>query len=274
MEVMAMFKGNSHNDEKNKIVNIQIDKIIPSPYQPRKHFDKAALEELSSSIAQYGILQPINVRRLGSGNYELVAGERRLRASKLAELKEIPAIVLNMDDNNSAIVALIENLQREDLSFMEEAEAYFNLITEHGLTQEELAQKVGKNQSTVANKLRLLKLSPEVKKIIIDNSLSERHARSLLKLHDEQLQLQVLKRVCDEDLNVKKTEEIILKIIENASEQKAVSNKKQIRVFRDVRIFINTLKQAVDMMKKSGVNAVTTQVDKGEYIEYTVKIPK
>ncbi len=267
-----MFKNNSN--EKNKVVIIPIDKVIPSPYQPRKHFDKSALEELSSSIEQYGILQPINVRKLNSGSYELVAGERRLRASKLAKLKEIPAILLNMDDNDSAIVALIENLQREDLSFMEEAEGYYNLINEHGLTQEELAKKVGKNQSTVANKLRLLKLSPMVKKIIVDNNLTERHARALLKLPDEQLQMVVLQQICDEDLNVKKTEEIIQKLIDNVTEEKKTTNRKQIKVFRDVRIFINTLKQAVDMMKKSGVNATTTQIDKGEYIEYIVKIPK
>jgi ParB family chromosome partitioning protein len=273
MEVMSMFKNN--NDEKGKVVNIPIDKIKPNPYQPRKHFDKAALEELSISIKQYGILQPINVRKLGSGSYELVAGERRLRASKIADIKEIPAIVVEMNDNDSAVVALIENLQREDLSFMEEAEGYFHLISEHGFTQEELAIKVGKNQSTVANKLRLLKLPPLVKKMIGDNNLTERHARALLKLPDEQLQLKILKQVCEKGLNVKKTEELIQKTIEkytNNAEKPTV--KKQIRAFRDVRIFINTLKQAVDMMKQSGVNAKVTQSDNEDYVEYIVRIPK
>ncbi len=269
-----MFKSNQESD-KNKILSIAIEKVKPNPYQPRKHFDKAALEELSQSIKQYGVLQPINVRKIGANNYELVAGERRLRASKMANLEEIPVIIVNMTDNDSAVVALIENLQREDLSFMEEAEGYFHLISEHGLTQEELAQKVGKSQSTIANKMRLLKLPPMVKKIINDNKLTERHARALLKLPDEQLQLKVLNKVCQKGFNVKRTEEEIQNIIEKVtSEKDQISNSKKITFMRDMRIFINTLKQAVEMVKKSGVNATTTQVDKGDYIEYTVRIPK
>lgn len=276
MEVMSMFRNNNL-DERNRIIKVPIEKVKPNPYQPRKHFDKLALEELSDSIKQYGVLQPINVRKIGSDNYELVAGERRLRASKIANLQMIPAIVVNMDDNDSAIVALIENLQREDLNFMEEAEGYFHLISEHGLTQEELAQKVGKNQSTIANKLRLLKLPPMVKKIINDHHLTERHARALLKMPDEQLQLKVLKKVCEKGLNVKNTEELIRDMIESMTEdKKETKNKqhKQVKIFGDMRIFINTVKQAVDLMKKSGVHAKTTQVDKGDHIEYVIKIPK
>ncbi|MBZ4646148.1 MAG: ParB family transcriptional regulator, chromosome partitioning protein [Petroclostridium sp.] len=273
MEVMSMFR--SSNDEKGKIINIPIDKIKPNPYQPRKHFDKAALEELCGSIKQYGVLQPINVRKIGSGNYELVAGERRLRASQMANFKEIPAIVVDINDNDSAVLALIENLQREDLNFMEEAEGYFHLISEHGLTQEELAIKIGKNQSTIANKLRLLKLPPLVKKIINDNNLTERHARALLKLPDEQLQLKVLKTVCEKGLNVKKTEELIQKTIDRITEEKDKPKRgKQIRAFRDIRIFVNTIKQAIDMMKQSGIDAKASHEDKGEYIEYVIRIPK
>ncbi|MDK2933566.1 MAG: ParB family transcriptional regulator, chromosome partitioning protein [Clostridiales bacterium] len=273
MEVMSMFRSN--NDDKNKVISLAIEKIKPNPYQPRKHFDKAALEELSASIRQYGVLQPINVRKIGSGGYELVAGERRLRASKMAELREIPAIVVDIDDNDSAVLALIENLQREDLSFMEEAEGYFHLISEHGFTQEELAQKVGKNQSTIANKLRLLKLPPLVKKMITDNNLTERHARALLKLPDEQLQLKILKTVCEKGLNVKRTEELIQKTIEKVTDNSDKPKKgKQIRAFRDIRIFVNTLKQAVDMMKQSGIEAKASQTDKGDYIEYVIRIPK
>ncbi|MGE4283128.1 MAG: nucleoid occlusion protein [Clostridia bacterium] len=273
MEVMSMFKNN--NDEKGKIINIPIDKIKPNPYQPRKTFDKSALEELSISIRQYGILQPINVRKIGASSYELVAGERRLRASQIAEMKEIPAIIVDMNDNDSAVVALIENLQREDLSFMEEAEGYFHLISEHGFTQDELAMKVGKNQSTIANKMRLLKLPPLVKKMIYDHNLTERHARALLKLPDEQLQLKVLKQVCEKGLNVKRTEELIEKMIEKYTGVKdKISKKKQISAFRDIRIFTNTLKQAVDMMKNAGVHAKVTQNDHGEYVEYIVRIPK
>jgi len=274
MEVMSMFR-NSNSEEKNRIIHIPVEKIKPNPYQPRKVFDKASLEELCESIKQYGVLQPISVRRMSSGNYELVAGERRLRAAKMANLNEIPAIVMDITDNDSAILAMIENLQREDLHFMEEAEGYLNLISEHGMTQEELALKVGKTQSTIANKLRLLKLPPLVKKIINDNDLTERHARALLKLHDEQLQLKVLKTVCEKGLNVKKTEELVQNVIEkytkDADKQKG---KKQIRVFRDLRIYLNTLKQAVDMMKKAGIDAKSIHTDKGNYIEYIIRIPK
>ena len=164
------------NDLKN-ICYIDIDSIRPNPYQPRKQFSKGALEELCESIQQYGVIQPVNVRKISSNKYELVAGERRLRAAVMAGLKEIPAIVININDNDSAVLALIENLQREDLNYLEEAEGYSSLINEHGLTQEDLARKIGKSQSTVANKIRLLRLPPLVKKILSDNNLTERHAR-------------------------------------------------------------------------------------------------
>ncbi|HHW49475.1 MAG TPA: nucleoid occlusion protein [Clostridiaceae bacterium] len=263
-------------EEPKNITYIPIENIRPNPYQPRKQFNKAALEELCESIKQYGVLQPINVRKITNTHYELVAGERRLRAATMAGLKEIPAIIINVDDNDSAVMALIENLQREGLSYMEEAEGYYHLITEHGFTQEELAQKIGKSQSTVANKIRLLKLSPLIKKILADNNLTERHARALLKLHDEQLQLRVLKRVCEKGLNVKKTEELVEKTIEKySSEQpKKVPEKKLSKTIKDIRIFVNTIKQAIEIMKKAGVNAKAAQLDRGEYVEFIVRIPK
>jgi ParB family chromosome partitioning protein len=197
----------------------------------------------------------------------------------MAGLKEIPVIIINVDDNDSAVMALIENLQREDLNYMEEAEGYNNLINDHGFTQEELAQKIGKSQSTIANKIRLLKLPPLVKKILSDNNLTERHARSLLKLHEEQLQLKVLKRVCEKGMNVKKTEELVEKVIEKYSkspeEQKAqVPEKKFTKAIRDIRIFVNTIRQAIDLMKNSGVNAKAAQLDRGEYLEFIIRIPK
>ena len=194
----------------------------------------------------------------------------------MAGLSEIPAIIINVDDNDSAVMALIENLLREDLSYMEEAEGYCNLINEHGFTQEELAQKIGKSQSTIANKIRLLKLSPLVKKILADNNLTERHARALLKLHDEQLQLKVLKLVCERGLNVKKTEDLVEKAIEKYSKdsRQRSNDKKMTKAIKDVRIFVNTIKQAIDIMKQSGVNAKAAQVDRGEYIEFVVRVPK
>lgn len=262
-------------DVKN-ITYVGIDNVRPNPYQPRKQFNKTALEELCESIKQYGVLQPINVRKITSNSYELVAGERRLRAATMAGLKEIPAIVVNIDDNDSAVIALIENLQREDLSYMEEAEGYNNLITEHHFTQEELAQKIGKSQSTIANKIRLLKLPPLVKKILADNNLTERHARALLKLHDEQLQLKVLKHVCEKGLNVKRTEELVERAIQRYTREEGVreGEKKCTRAIKDIRIFVNTIRQAIDLMKKSGVNAKAAQLDRGEYIEFVVRIPK
>lgn len=268
-------KPEKKEDVRN-ITYIGIDHVRPNPYQPRKQFNKAALEELCESIKQYGVLQPINVRRMTSNSYELVAGERRLRAAMMAGLKEIPAIVVNIDDNDSAVIALIENLQREDLSYMEEAEGYNNLITEHHFTQEELAQKIGKSQSTIANKIRLLKLPPLVKKILSDNNLTERHARALLKLHDEQLQLKVLKHVCEKGLNVKRTEELVERAIHKYTrdESSRTGEKKCTRAIKDIRIFVNTVRQAIDLMKKSGVNARAAQLDRGDYIEFIVRIPK
>ncbi len=272
---LQVHKQEKKDDLKN-ISYINIDHIRPNPYQPRKQFNVSALEDLCESIKQYGVIQPISVRKLSANSFELVAGERRLRAAEMAGLREIPAIIVTVTDNDSAVMALIENLQREDLTFMEEAEGYNNLLIEHGLTQEELAQKIGKSQSTIANKIRLLKLPPLVKKIIADNNLTERHARALLKLHDEQLQLRVLKRVCERGLNVKKTEELVERAIEKYTREvrEGGGEKKVTRAVKDIRIFVNTVRQAIDMMKKAGVNAKAAQIDRGEYVEFIVRIPK
>jgi len=267
---------NQKDLEYKNIMYIPTEYIRPNPYQPRKQFNKAALEELAESIKQYGVLQPINVRKISINTYELVAGERRLRAATMAGLKEMPAILVNIDDEDSAVIALIENLQREDLTYMEEAEGYNNLLTDHGFTQEELAQKIGKSQSTIANKIRLLKLPPLVKKILADNNLTERHARALLKLHDEQLQLKVLKYVCEKGLNVKRTEELVEKSIQKITAPQGATNtdKKFTRAIKDIRIFVNTIRQAIDFMKKSGVNAKAAQFDRGDYVEFIIRIPK
>lgn len=276
LENKLQFAKPEKKDEVKNITYIKIDSIRPNPYQPRKQFNKAALEELCESIKQYGVIQPINVRKISSNSYELVAGERRLRSATMAGLKEIPAIIVNVDDNDSAVMALIENLQREDLSYMEEAEGYSNLINEHNFTQEDLAQKIGKSQSTIANKIRLLKLPPLVKKILADNSLTERHARALLKLHEEQLQLKVLKIVCEKGLNVKRTEDLVEKAIEKFTKngKEKGSEGKFTKAIKDIRIFVNTIRQAIDLMKKSGVNAKAAQLDRGNYIEFIIRIPK
>lgn len=259
------------------IVYLRMDSIKPNPYQPRKQFGNTSLDELSASIKQYGVMQPITVREIAYGKYEVIAGERRLRASRMAGFSQIPAIIVEADDNKAAILALLENLQREDLSYMEEAEGYCNLIKEHGLTQEELAQKIGKSQSTIANKIRLLKLSPIIKKILSDNELSERHARALLKLSSEQLQLKVIKIVLERSFNVKRTEELVEAAIRKVSlsEQRASNeNPRVTRVIKDMRIFINTIRQSVELMKSSGINAKATQIDRGDYMEFIVRVPK
>lgn len=276
LENKLQFTKPENKEDLKNISYVNVDSIRPNPYQPRKNFNKSSLEELCDSIKQYGVIQPINVRKISNNNYELVAGERRLRAATMAGLKEVPAIVVNIDDNDSAVMALIENLQREDLTYLEEAEGYSNLINEHGFTQEVLARKIGKSQSTIANKIRLLKLSPLVKKILVDNNLTERHARALLKLHDEQLQLKVLRFVCDKGLNVKKTEILVERVIEKytkAAKDKE-GQKKFTKAIKDIRIFVNTIKQAIDMMKKAGINAKAAQFDRGEYIEFVVRVPK
>lgn len=257
-----------------KIQWIPIDKIRPNPYQPRKSFDKMALDELTNSIKEYGVMQPISVRMIGSSNYELVAGERRLKACKNAGITEIPAVLIEVNDKDSAILSLVENLQREDLNFMEESEAYFNLIQDYGFTQEELAKSLGKSQSTIANKLRLLKLSPIIKKMILENNLSERHARVLLKLPDENMQIDALEKVIFQGLNVKHTEELVDEMIEkiiHQSEEK--KEQKMKRVLRDIRLFTNTINQAIDLIKKSGVEAKYSMEEKDDFYEIKIKIP-
>ena len=189
-----------------EIVNIRIDNIFPNAYQPRKFFNEDALAELSQSIKEHGIIQPITVRKMGE-KYELVAGERRWRAARMASLDVVPCSIIEITDTQSAEIALLENLQREDLNFIEEAEAYFNLINDHNFTQDQLAQRMGKKQSTIANKMRLLKLSSNVRLKCLENNLTERHARALLSLPTEELQVKVVDKVVKNSLNVKKTEE-------------------------------------------------------------------
>lgn len=256
------------------IVHIPLEKIAPNPYQPRKEFSTAALEELSASIREYGVLQPINVRKIGDSGYELVSGERRLRASKLANLKNIPAVVIEVVEQDSAIIALIENLQREDLNFMEEAEGYFNLINDHGMTQEELAKKVGKKQSTIANKLRLLKLPANVKKDILENGLTERHARALLKLPEDAMQQKALQSIIKKSLTVKKAEELIEKMLDEVAVTAEEPRRNRIKGKINYNIYINTIKNACREIIKTGCKVEYDQTDKGGFIEVTVRIPK
>lgn len=256
----------------DEIRSVPIKNIAPNPNQPRQSFDKIALQDLAISIMEYGLMQPITVRQTGPFDYELIAGERRLSACKSLGMTYIPAIVMKATDTDSAILALVENIQRENLNYIEEAEAYCTLINEHGLTQEQLADKLGKGQSTIANKIRILRLSPEIREVLTQNGLTERHARALLRLPEEKQRLRVLKIVADRGLNVSKTEELVDKLLREP--ERIPLEPKNMRVFKDLRIFTNTIKQAVDMMKKSGISAKAKKCENDRYIEYTILIPK
>lgn len=256
-----------------EILFINANLIFPNLYQPRKHFDEESIDELAQSISAYGIIQPISVRKLGEGKYELVAGERRVRAARKIGLKEIPAIVIDITDKDSAAIALLENLQREDLNYLEEGEAYLNLMKDHGYTQEKLAEVIGKKQSTIANKIRILKLAPDIRVMLIDNKLTERHARSLLKLPTDLLQRRVLKKIIDKSLNVKKTEELVeSELFKLTSNQAAneISVQKLKGIFSS-KIYINTVKQ---VFNKCGVNAEYTSKESDDKLEIKIIIPK
>lgn len=257
-----------------EIKYIPISDIKPNPYQPRKDFNQRSLEELSQSIKSYGVIQPISVRQIKEDSYELIAGERRLRASELAELHEIPAIIVDYRDKESALIALMENLQREDLNFIEEAEGYNNLIEDHGFTQQEIAEKMGKNQSTIANKLRLLKLPEDIKKNLLEYNLTERHGRALLKLADDDLKRKILEKVMKNELNVNKTEELVNDILDDLTKREDNEVKQNIKSMINIRIYLNTIKKAFSAIKDTGVKAEYKEVDKGDHVEVVVKIPK
>lgn len=255
----------------NEIINISIDKVMPNIYQPRKYFDEDAIEELSESIKQHGIIQPLTVRKMGE-SFELVAGERRLRAAKLINFETVPCNIVDITDSESAEIALLENLQREDLNYIEEAEAYYNLINDHNFTQDELAKRMGKKQSTIANKLRLLKLSSEVRSLCLQNNLTERHARALLIIHEEDLQLKIIKAIIKDGLNVKKTEELINReLLKISGKQLNNKSKKNIKATFPAKLYVNTIKQ---VLQKFNIPAEYNYKDEEEFIEVTVKIPK
>lgn len=256
--------------EENRLVDIPIGSIRPNKSQPRRYFAEDELCSLAQSIANNGILQPLTVRRISQTEYELIAGERRLRASVMAGLQKVPCIVMKCSDRQSAVYALLENLQRADLNMFEEARAIRKLILDCNLTQERVAKQLGKKQSTIANKLRLLRLDEEEQQKILDNGLTERHARVLLKLDGEQRKT-VLKKAVAGGLNVKQTEQLVEHMLDGELEGKGHTTK---IIIKDVRIFMNTLNKAINTMRLSGIDAKTEKTENEEYIEYNVKIPK
>ena len=252
----------------NKVVEISTDDIISNPNQPRSDFSED-ISQLADSIAQNGILQPISVRRKGS-KYELIAGERRLRAAKLCGFPVVPCIVHEVSDRHSAVLALVENIQRQDLSFFDEASAIEKLITLYGMTQEDAASKLGRAQSTIANKLRLLRLTEKERALITQYGLTERHARALLRLGSAEDRLFILDKIIKCDLNVERSEKLIDEFI--GSKRDKVSYKKRSVVFQNVKLFVNTINKAIETMQAAGISADSRKIQNEDYIEYRVRI--
>ena len=256
-----------------KILYLPAAQIRPNPGQPRKIFDPAGLQELAASIAEYGIVQPLTVRRR-DGFYELVAGERRLRAARMAGLREVPCILLSVDEAQSGMVALVENLQRRDLDYIEEAEGLARLMRLYGLSQEQAAQRVGKSQSAVANKLRLLRHSPQVLAMLRENQLSERHARALLRLPEEEDRLAVLQTVIRQQLNVAKTEAYIDAYLAKKNAQEPPKRGIRKLIVRDVRLFLNSVNHSLELVRSAGIQAETKQEETDREIVLTIRLPK
>ena len=264
-------RDDSRNQPKDEVTQLPISKIVPNKYQPRNIFNDEKILELSESIKEHGVIQPIVVRKFKEG-YEIIAGERRYRASKLIGLDKVPAIVRDYDDKQSASIAIVENIQREDLTAIEEALAYKQLIDLHGITQAALAKQMGKSQSTVANKIRLLNLSEHVQQAVLERKVTERHARALLLVKDEELQFQLLEKIIEKDLNVSETERLIDETLN--PKEKAVKPQTISRMPRDCRIAMNTFKQAIMMVEKTGmrVEHETEELDDSYVIK--ISLPK
>ena len=277
LQTQVQLKRRNIRMRQREVARIPIDSIRPNPYQPRRVFSQEALEELCQSIRQYGLLQPISVRKAGNDVYELIAGERRLRACRMAGMTTIDALVFSAYEQDSAVIAMMENLQRENLHYMEEAEGYQNLIRDHGLSQEELARRLGKNQSTIANKMRILKLPASVKALLLEHNLTERHARSLLRLHVEEMQIKIARVIVEQSLNVKATEELVERTISRIygieKEERPAANKVSAFV-RDTRLYINSIKTIVQQMQSAGLQPAYDAQETEKGLEIRLTIPK
>lgn len=251
----------------NRVVEVPLSAVLPNPAQPRLIFDDYELSQLAVSIQQNGLLQPITVRRI-SGGYELISGERRVRACRLTNMECIPAIVIETDDQNSAVLAILENIQRSDLNYIEEALAIRGLIEHYGITQEEAAAKLGMAQSTIANKLRLLRLTDEEKTSVLRYRLNERQARALLKLPHEK-RAAAIEKISTNQLNTAQTD----KLVEEMLSEKPQKKERKTWQFKQVGLYINTFNQTIDSMKKAGIECVAEKSQTSEYVEYVVRIP-
>ena len=274
--------GNKNGNMKS-VLMLSPDKIFPNPSQPRRDFDEDELMGLAESINKNGILQPLSVRKRRDGGFELIAGERRLRAARLAGLSSIPCIELAVDERRSAVLALLENLQRQDLSCFEEADGYARLLNDWGVTQQEASSRLGKSQSAIANKLRLLKLTPDQRERISAARLSERHARALLRVEDNGERDRLLNEVIANTFTVSETERLVDNLLcppepdpepEPVQKVEITPAPRRTPMVGDVRLFVNTITRAVDTMKEAGICAKTSKNESGEFIEYTIYIPK
>lgn len=263
----------AEKNDNEEVLQIPVQHIIPNRFQPRTVFIDERIEELSQTIEVHGIIQPIVVRGIGEDQYELIAGERRWRAVQKLGWEKIPAIVKEMDDSQTASVALIENLQREELTAIEEAMAYAKLLELHGLTQEGLAQKLGKGQSTIANKLRLLKLPQSIQDALLQKKITERHARALIVLKTPEKMELVLAEILEKQLNVKQTEDRVKRMIESETAEKKPQARRK-SYSKDMRLAINTVRQSVDMVVQSGLSIDTEEEEHEEFYQFTIRIPK
>lgn len=255
--------------ESNKVLFLPVACLAPNPNQPRTRFSRDGLEELASSISQHGILQPLSVRRTEGGGYELISGERRLRAAHMAGLTEVPCILVSADETKSSLLALIENLQRRDLDFVEEAQALHTLLESTGMSQEAAARQLGKSQSAIANKLRLLKLTPETLRLLRTANFTERHARALLRLTTPIQQEEAAHYIIQEGLTVAKTEEYVQSLLTPAPPKR----KRPTFIMKDVRLFLNTITKGLSLMKSAGVAADCQRQDTDDGITLTIRIP-
>ncbi len=270
---MGLFRSGPPSHE--SVYQIPLEKIIPNPFQPRRVFDESKMLELTQSVREFGVLQPITVRKRGEW-YEIIAGERRSRAARGAGLTVIPAIIRELNDQEMALISLIENLQREDLNVVDEARGYERLLQEFHVTQEELANRVGKSQSTIANKLRLLRLSHEVLEYLIRDDLTERHARALLRLPSEEIQMSLVGEIVQRGLNVRQTEKRVEELLADQSDSEVAATTAPMRVFvpKNVRIYVNEFKGVVKKMQDLGLDVNMDQADAGDCWEVTIRIKK
>lgn len=256
---------------KQRIRTLYAAEILPNPAQPRRVFSEGPLRELSESIREYGVLQPLVVRKV-DGGWELVAGERRLRAARLAGLERVPCVEVEADDRRSSVLALIENIQRRDLDFVEQAEGIKRLIDTYQFSQEEAAARLGLSQSAVANKLRVLRLDAKALGMLRRAGCGERHARALLKLESAEMQQSAAATVVERGLNVADTEALVERMLAGKPEHRL--KRKRIFVLKDVRIFLNTVREAVGLMRTAGLDASADEREEGDELIVTVRIPK